>query len=140
MITYIDTSFLIKVLVAEDGSDEARQLWLQAADLAAVALIAVEARAALAAARRSHRLSAAQHRAVVASLHDLTDQLDVIRVTDELVDRAGDLAESEALRGDDAVHLAAAVTVGAVVMASADTSLCAAAMRLGLHVANPIAS
>lgn len=48
------------------------------------------------------------------------------------------MAEDEGLRGDDAVHLAAAPSVGATVMSSADTDLCDAAERRGLHVANPL--
>ena len=55
-----------------------------------------------------------------------------------LIVDAADLAEAEALRGYDAVHLAAAVTVGATVFTSADSELCAAAQRRGLHIANPL--
>jgi hypothetical protein len=36
------------------------------------------------------------------------------------------------------VHLAAALTVGATVLTSADTALRDAALRQGLHVANPL--
>ena len=48
------------------------------------------------------------------------------------------LAEHEALRGYDAVHLGAALLVGATVFSSADTHLCGAAARRGLHIANPL--
>jgi hypothetical protein len=61
----------------------------------------------------------------------------VVAISDEVVARAGDLAESASLRGCDAVHLAGAVLVGASVMASADRDLCRAAADLGLHVAEP---
>jgi uncharacterized protein len=137
VITYVDTSVLIKVLVEEPGTDAARQLWSNSDDLASVALVAVEARAALAAAQRAGRLTRAQHRRSVTSLFALLDQLDLIGISDDLVQQAGDLAESESLRGYDAVHLAGAVLVGATVMASADRALCDAATHHGLHVANP---
>ena len=51
---------------------------------------------------------------------------------------AADLAEDEHLRGYDAVHLAAALTVEAEILTSADTALCEAAERRGLHIANPL--
>lgn len=137
MITYIDTSVLIKLLIAEQGTDAARHLWSNADNLAAVSLVAVEARAALAAAQRAERLTTRQHHRSRTGLYELLDQLDLITVTDSLVDRAGDLAETAQLRGYDAVHLAAALLVGATVMASADQALCDAAGRHGLHVANP---
>lgn len=135
LITYVDTSVLIKLVVEERGTDAARRLWVDADDLAAVSLVAVEARAALAAARRGGRLMPAQHRRSRAGLVGLLDQLDLIAVTSELVDHAGDVAEAAQLRGDDAVHLAAALLVGATVMASADRALCDAAAGYGLHVA-----
>ncbi len=52
-----------------------------------------------------------------------------MEVSEALIVGAADLAEAEALRGYGAVHLAAAVTVGATVFASADSELCAAAQR-----------
>lgn len=48
-----------------------------------------------------------------------------------------DLAEEESLRAYDAVHLAAALTVEATVLSSADADLTAAGRR-GLHVAKPL--
>jgi hypothetical protein len=44
---------------------------------------------------------------------------------DELVASAAELADDEGLRGYDAVHLAAVLTVEATVLSSADTALCA---------------
>lgn len=137
MITYVDTSVLIKLVVQEPGTDEATQIWEASDSVVSVALVQVEARAALAGAARAGRLSARQHRTAKASLVQLVDQLDLVEVTAELVDRASELAETEALRGYDAVHLAGSLLVGADVMASSDHDLCAAAGRRGLMVADP---
>lgn len=137
MITYVDTSTLLKLLVEEDGSDRAALIWDRADTLAAAALVTVEARAALAAAVRGHRLTPAQHRRARSGLVELVDELNIVQITEDLIDRASDLAEREALRGYDAIHLAAALTVQADVLTSADTDLCEAADRQGLHVANP---
>ena len=139
VITYVDTSTLLKLVIDELGSQRAFTVWTAADTLASVSLTVVEARAALAAARRAHRLTEAQRRAALAELHLLFAALHLVTVTDTLVAVASGLAEVEQLRGYDAVHLAAAITVGATVFSSADTALGAAAARRGLHVANPLA-
>lgn len=138
MITYIDTSTLLKLIIDENGSERAMTIWATADAVASVNLIVVEARAALAAAKRVRRLTEAQHRSAVAELEALVSDLHIVPVTDELVASAAELADDEGLRGYDAVHLAAALTVEATVLSSADSALCAAAARRGLHIANPL--
>jgi predicted nucleic acid-binding protein len=138
VITYIDTSTLLKLVVEEDGSRQAERIWNGSETVASVSLIEVESRAGLAAARRADRLSAPQHRRTKDVLGLLLDQLLVIDVSGALVAAAAELAEEEGLRGYDAVHLAAALLVGAEVLTSADHALCAAAERRRLHVANPL--
>ncbi len=138
MITYVDTSSLLKLLVDEDGSERAELIWDTADALASVALIVVEGRSALVAAQRSGRLGATQHRRARDEFANLVDELTIVEVTEALLAQAADLAEEESLRGYDAVHLAAALTVEATVLCSADTDLCSAAGRRGLHLANPL--
>ena len=140
MITYIDTSTLLKLIIDENGSERAMTIWATADAVASVNLIVVEARAALAAAKRVRRLTEAQHRSAVAELEGLVSDLHIVPVTDELVASAAELADDEGLRGYDAVHLAAALAVEATVLSSADSALCAAAARRGLHIANPLGS
>jgi hypothetical protein len=60
--------------------------------------------------------------------------MDVIEVSASLALSAGELAERHGLRGYDAVHLAAAVTVAADVIVSADSDLLVAAATEGLAV------
>ena len=139
MITYIDTSSLLKLLIDEDGSDRVELIWDTADTLASVALIVVESRAALATARRGRRLSISQHQRAVDEVTALIDEISIVEVTKDLLEHAAQLAEEESLRGYDAVHLAAALAVEATVLSSADTDLCDAAERRGLHVSNPLA-
>ena len=73
-----------------------------------------------------------------AELDTLLADLHIVEPTEELIAGAAALTEVEGLRGHDAVHLAAAVLVEATVLSSANTELCAAAQRRGLHVANPL--
>lgn len=140
MITYVDTSSLLKLVIDEDGSERVELIWDAADSVASVALVVVEGRAALAAAHRGGRLDPRQHRRARDEFSALLHELTIVEVTEELITDAADLAENEALRAYDAVHLAAALTVEATVLTSADTALCDAAERRGLHVANPLDS
>ena len=140
MISYVDTSTIIKLLVDEVGTAEAAAIWDVADTLVTVRIAHVEARAALAAARRHRRITATVLRDALAGLEVLWSQLSVVEVDEELMRLAGDLAETHNLRGYDAVHLAAAHLVGAGVFSSADRRLCDAASASGFHVANPIST
>jgi predicted nucleic acid-binding protein len=138
MITYVDTSTLIKLFVDEPGSDAATLIWDTADTLTTIHLTLVEAHATLAAASRAGRITPSEHDAALVELDGLWASLAVVAVTGEIIDRACHLAESYALRGYDAVHLAAAVETRAEVLTSADAKLCAAAAELGINVANPL--
>jgi len=138
LITYVDTSTLLKRLLAEAGSDEADIIWNAADVLVSAVTVVVESRAALAAAQRAGRLTAAEHDDAKAELVDLFEEITFVDITDALIAEAAELAEAEALRGYDAVHLAAALAIGASVLTSADSALCGAAERRSLHVANPL--
>ena len=137
MNAYVDTSVVVKLLVEEPGSERAAILWDSADIVVGSRLLYVETRAALAAARRATRLTAAQHRRTMADFDGLWAQMIVVEVSPELVAHAAVLAESERLRGYDAVHLASALLVGVDLMATSDVTLATAASRHGLHVGNP---
>lgn len=138
MITYVDTSTLIKLLIDERGTPEAQRIWSDSSERVSVSLIEVEAHAALAAAARNERLTTTEHRRTKRALGGLIDSLDRMAVTRDLILHASHHAERDALRGYDAVHLAAALEIGADIITSADADLCEAATRHGLAVANPL--
>lgn len=138
MITYVDTSALLKLVVEEAGSDAAAVIWDTADALASVGLVVVEARAALAAAHRAGRLTADQHRGAKQEAEALIEELHLVDVGEGLIAAAADLAEADGLRGYDAVHLAGALLIEAEILTSADGALCEAASGRGLHVANPL--
>ena len=138
MIAYFDTSALIPLLVDEPGSERAARLWEVADNVIAVRLIYAEARAALAQASRTGRVAAADLPTAMDGLDDLYASLDLLEIDDHLVRRAGELAQHHALRGYDAVHLAAAERVrdDTTVMVAGDRDLLAAAGALGMAVAD----
>lgn len=141
MILYLDSSALLKLYVDEAESAQVRTAVAQAARLFTHGLTYTEIRAALAMAHRLERVDAA-------GLVDLKSwfeadwrTLDVIPASETLLRRAGHLAEEQALRGFDAVHLAAAEAVASRLPAQADFRLAAfdqrlsaAASRLGMRL------
>lgn len=138
MITYFDTSMLVKLLVDDEAyRPEAERLWLEADHVVCAEIGYVEARAALAAARRSERLDAAELHIAKNQFESVWEQVSVVGVDTSLVQAAGDIAELDRLRGYDAVHLAAAVTAQATVVASADRQLVEATLHRGFGVAQP---
>jgi predicted nucleic acid-binding protein len=138
VIAYVDTSALIPLLVDEPGSAKAGRVWDVADHVTSVRLIYTEARAALAHAARLGRLVSSDLPQTIEGLERLYDQLDLLEVDDPLVRRAGELAQLHALRGYDAIHLAAADRVRGetTVLVAGDSALCAAARSLGLAVAD----
>ena len=142
MIVYFDTSALLKLLVDEDGSDDAAELW-DAADLVLVSRLAYpEVRAALAAAARAKRLTPAAHRRAKSELDRTWRQVAVVDLSAGICEDAGDLAERHALRGYDAVQLASAVAAssGDLVLATLDRDLASAAISEGIAVSGSASS
>ena len=134
MIAYFDTSALIPLLVEEPTSRVVARFWDDATRVVSVRLLYPEARAALARAGHMERLTSNQLRKAVDDLEALDRQLDHVEVTAHLATRAGELAEAVALRGYDAVHLAAAESIAdqELVVVAGDLALRTAAGTLGL--------
>jgi uncharacterized protein len=138
VITYVDTSVILKLLVDDErGGDAAERLWLDSDFVVCAEIGYAEARAALAAAHRNARLNNRSYVLAKTGLEELWAQVDVVAVNTALIRTAGDLAESDKLRGYDAVHLAASITADATVFASADDRLLAAARQHKLATSNP---
>lgn len=130
----------MKLLVREQGSEVAEELW-NAADLrVASELLYPEARAALASAERAARLSADELRGAVRDLEQAMSAMTLLGVDRALSRRAGELAEAHALRGYDAVHLATALMIepSRFVLITWDRDLARAALESGRSVAPAI--
>ncbi len=139
MITYVDTSVILKLLLQDEtGSDVADRLWTASTFVVCAEIGYAEARAALAAANRASRLTDAAFQIAKTEFESLWAQVAVIAVSPDLVKAAGDLAERHSLRGYDAVHLAAALAGKVTVMASADDRLLDTARAEHISTANPL--
>lgn len=132
----------MKLVVAEQGSDVADELWAAADLRIASHLVYPEARAALAAASRAGRIDRRGLRRAVSDLEAATSSMLLVGVDAALAREAGRLAEEHALRGYDAVHLATALSGQdhELVVVTWDRDLAGAALRCGLPVAPALSS
>ncbi len=109
MILYTDTSALVKLVLTEQGSDLAVELWVNSPRVASSMLAYPEGCAALAAASRSGRLTPIHYQQSLRSFQRTFEQLVSIEVDEQLALAAGERAATLGLRGADAVHLATAL-------------------------------
>ena len=127
----------ITALVDPDAGNE-----IYIAGITAVEVVSALARRALAGS-----ISATDAAAAIAHFkHELGSKCQVVEITKTLTERAMDLAEKHALRGYDAMQLAAAVELhllaassgtGPVTFVAADNALNSAAAAEGLAVDDP---
>lgn len=112
-LVYFDASALVKLCVAEPGSELASALWNRADVVTTSRLSDTEVRAALAAGERTGVLDAAERAQALVAWERLWPALHLVEVSPEVLDRASDLAGSDghSLRGADAVHLASALVL-----------------------------
>jgi predicted nucleic acid-binding protein len=135
--TYFETSAIVKLLVAEEGSDRADVLWDSADLLATSELSYVETRAALAAANRSGRLTRNALAEAKDALEERFAHVHRVEVTPDVVRSAGNLAEDLSLRGHDAVHLASALALedSHMILVTWDEDLFRAGNTVGFNLA-----
>jgi uncharacterized protein len=137
MILFCDTSALIKLYIDEDGSSELK-IRLQESEAVAVCRIAwAEAYAALS--RRARELPADADNIEQAKVALAADwpHFVVLEIDQPLVERAGEYADTFALRGYDSIQLAAAFEAGSIsqtpiFFACFDSRLNKAAKLLGM--------
>ena len=137
MVLYLDTSALVKLFVREPGDQLVHEL-VQEADAVTTSRVAyAEACAAIARSRREGRLAESPFREALAELKAKWPDFAAVEV-DELI--AGDLAVKHALRGFDAIHLAAALRIRAgigketITFSTFDSRQAAAARDEGFRV------
>lgn len=91
-IVYFDSSALVKLLVEEQGSDQAAELWDRCDAPVASRLAYPEVRASIAAARRDHRLDDGDEQRAVELWEQFWDAVRVVEFTGPVGAHAGALA------------------------------------------------
>ena len=109
MTVYLDTSSLVKLYIAEQGSDEVRQSLAAARAAATSALTYVEARAAFARRYREKGLERRDYAMVRRDLDADWPGYILIEMSSALCRSAGALSERYRLKSLDAIHLASFV-------------------------------
>jgi uncharacterized protein len=128
---------LVKLLVEEDGSGLAAELW-DGCDAAAASRLAYpEVRATLAAAGRNHDLDSDDLATAERTWTEYWPATRPVELTPAVEQHAGELAGKYALRGADAVHLASALALGdtELIVAVWDRRLRAGVRAAGLALA-----
>ena|SRR5438067_4506850 len=136
-LVYFDASAFVKLVVEEDGSDLAADLWNGCDAALSSRLTYPEVSAALAAAARDRRITGPAFDEAQAAWDELWATTRPVELTAAVEQAAGGLARTHALGGADAVHLASALAVGSahLVLAVWDHRLHAGAAAAGLAVA-----
>ncbi len=112
MICYLDTSALVKVYVAEEGSAIVKEK-INLATLVATSKVAYpETRAAFARAKREGILTDGSYQKAVDNYNAEWPFYYHLEITDRICNLAGTLAEKHSLRGFDSIHLASASLLG----------------------------
>jgi predicted nucleic acid-binding protein len=111
VILYCDTSSLVKLYVAESGSDDVRALVNSAAVVATSVIAYAETRAALARLRREKQLPPAAFARARRQFDADWASIASVSLNEGQTRRAGDLADRYGLRALDGIHLAAFVSL-----------------------------
>ena len=137
MILFCDTSALVKLYIAEMGSDVVARRVVESEAVAVCRIAWAEAHAALSRRAREVPMDVRTIDLAKAALAEDWTKFVILDVSQQLVEQAGDYADTFALRAYDAVQLAAAsemarITQSPVVFASFDARLNKAAKTLGM--------
>lgn len=106
MTLYLDTSSLIKLYVAETGSDAVQQAVGEATAVSTSLVAYAETRAGLVRLRREGQLTGPEFSSAKRQFEEQWPSYLAVEVTDALCRVAGQLAETFNLRGFDSIHLA----------------------------------
>jgi predicted nucleic acid-binding protein len=135
---YVDTSAFLKLFIRERGSDRMRRL-VKKHRLLSSAVLAVEGSSALARRKRDGDIGGPDFDRVLTRLRESLLSVEAVRVTDEVLQIAGDIVLRTPARTMDALHIASAHVfqngTGIVVtVVTADKKQRDAAVQEGLKV------
>jgi uncharacterized protein len=139
LITFFDSSALVKIFVQEEHSERV-ELCLASSDLIGISeLTLVEVAAAVARRAREKTLTPAQRDFAVASLNREAASFYVVELAGSVVTKAQEICSRESLRAGDSIQLASCLALAErleapVIFATFDRRLSQAGERLGAQV------
>ena len=141
MILFVDSSVLVKLYIAEPGSERMREAAAQEVRIGASLLAFAEIHATFARRRREALLLAPEFEELLVRFGEDWEELLQVPVGADVLAFVPELCKRHPLRGADAVHLASALLLREeveVLFACSDGSLLAAAAAEGLAIFNPV--
>ena len=137
MITYFDTSSLLKFIIKEIGSEENLNIWNFSDEKVCSQLTRTEMHSALMRKVREGSISASAMRTRLDAMDKLFADVILVDITSDVIDASCELVKEFPLKSADAIHLATALMVRADLFSSSDKRLCAAASESGIAVTDP---
>ena len=137
MITYFDTSSLLKFVIKEIGSEENLNIWNLSDEKVCSQLTRTEMHSALMRKVREGSISASAMRTRLDAMDKLFADVVLVDITSDVIDASCELVKELPLKSADAIHLATALMVRADLFSSSDKKLCAAASESGIAVTDP---
>jgi predicted nucleic acid-binding protein len=137
MITYFDSSSLLKFVIKEIGSEETRNIWNLSNEKVCSHLTRTEMHSALMRKVREGNVLASAVPTHLGALDRLFADVILIDITSDVIDASCELVKEFPLKSADAIHLATALMVRADLFSSSDKILCAAASESGIAVTDP---
>ena len=137
MITYFDTSTLLKFIIREIGSEETRNIWNLSNEKVCSQVTRTEMHFALMRKVREGSVLVSAVPAHLGALDRLFADVTLIDITSDVIDASCELVKEFPLKSADAIHLATALMVRADLFSSSDKKLCAAASESGIAVTDP---
>jgi predicted nucleic acid-binding protein len=137
MITYFDSSSLLKFIIREIGSEETRNIWNLSNEKVCSHLTRTEMHSALMRKVREGNVLASAVPTHLGALDRLFADVILIDITSDVIDASCELVKEFPLKSADAIHLATALMVRADLLSSSDKILCSAASESGIAVTDP---
>jgi predicted nucleic acid-binding protein len=137
MITYFDSSSLLKFVIKEIGSEENLNIWNLSDEKVCSQLTRTEMHSALMRKVREGSVSVSAVRGRLDEMDKLFADVILVDITSEVIDASCELVKTLPLKSADAIHLATALMVRADLFSSSDKKLCTAASESGIAVTDP---
>ena len=137
MITYFDSSSLVKFVITEIGSEENLNIWNLSSEKVTSQLARTEMHSTLMRRVREGSMPASAVRGRLDEMDKLFTDVVLVDITSDVIGASCELVKELPLKSADAIHLATALMVRADLFSSSDKKLCAAASESGIAVTDP---
>ncbi|MHB1377456.1 MAG: type II toxin-antitoxin system VapC family toxin [Candidatus Humimicrobiaceae bacterium] len=109
MISYLDTSAIVKFYISETGSQKVREIFDLSDVLATSCIAYIETISAFTRINNEKKLSDSDYKNIVLNFKKDWEDLFVLKIDNTIIKTAGRFIESYLIKGYDSIHLASAV-------------------------------